>query len=63
MPPSPHFRNWAGFELLLVARCQLYAGPGDFLFTSYISIEYIFLLIPRALHCIEMLTFLIVCGN
>lgn len=63
MPPRPLFRPRAGFELLLVALCQPYSAPADFLFTGYISIEYIFLFIPHALHWIEMLTFLIVWRN
>lgn len=63
MPPSPGRLSWAGFELLLVVLCQLCSAAPDFHFTNYISIEYRFLLIPHTLHCIEMLTFLVVLVN
>ena len=56
MPARPHCWKRAGFELLLVALGRLCSAPGSFLFTSYVSIEYRFLLIPQMLHCIETLT-------
>lgn len=43
--------------------CQLRSAAPDFHFTSYISIEYRFLLIPHTLNCIKMLTFSVVLVN